>query len=377
MRSTITILLLCLPYWAGAVGLSVGTLTLRGTLQYLDDRDDGQAGTGSLTNPYDASDATKLAALWSSLGTNIVILPGTYSITSSLECTGKTIRGSGTNETLIQWTAPANGIMFSSPTLVSDMELDAGSQIDSGGGVPTAVRLTGSSTARNLLITHLEGYGASEGFGVLCFGSGNRVDNVQVIGADGHYVTGIGIGSGTGCVITNCLVDFGVAKGNPTNSLFGFGVAGYNCRVVDSTFTNCAGAAHHDTSGVSPTEGVWSDNTYSNLTLSGTMRSVWFDTTTQRYSNYLFSACNIIAQGHDGFDHYAADQCDRWVFLQGTTPTNVVNFVFTNCTFSGNAATNFANNIVNEDTGVSGLDMRGNTFDPAAVFSDPENVTLE
>ena len=102
------ILPILLPNAAFAVNLSLGTLYISNTT-YLDDRDDGQPGYGTINNPYDASDADKLTALWSSVGSRVVFKAGTYFVKESLSCSGKTIRGEGTNSTLIQWTNVSEG----------------------------------------------------------------------------------------------------------------------------------------------------------------------------------------------------------------------------------------------------------------------------
>jgi hypothetical protein len=80
---------------------------------------------------------------------------------------------------------------------------------------------------------------------------------------------------------------------------------------------------------------------------------------------------NTIATGHSQ-PHVPNEWCDTWIFLQGTTPSNVLNFTFSNNHFIGKG-TSGTYNVANNPSGCSGLMLSGNRWDYPPVFTSANN----
>ncbi|HWX15697.1 MAG TPA: hypothetical protein VNY07_03840 [Chthoniobacterales bacterium] len=256
-------------------------------------RTDGQAGSGTESDPYDGSTMDKFDAIMGDNSktppyTTIHLGPGTFrtAITKGTWAvkSGWVLEGAGMDNTTVQMGGNASGIhggvscLASDPNtttddvIVRDLTCDANwteisTTADTGAGGEKnikigAITISGSNTLIER-VRSINNYGSlanlQEEFAITLTasrngnGTGNVIQSCRAELPQGNYSSPFGLFGWPPYVIANSKVVSSIAVGVNNGLNTGFNSGGVNlayvkdCQIDGNTFVDCQGAAHHDT----------------------------------------------------------------------------------------------------------------------------------
>lgn len=282
---------------------------------YLAPRTDGRAGSGTLSDPYDASTPTKLQTTWyscvySNMGAaqkKLVFMAGAYFATNSLAVPvgASNISLSGYGATIyLTNSALSDGSMSaftSDPVGVHGItwegfDLDCGTYVTmTGNGKTSGITHWGNnSTVRDVTIRNIiaAGSAAYESFGIILDGTnnicrGNVVRNLIASGGTGDVGgTGIVI-EGAGSVLAENIVDLMAVNTNGFNA-FGYSIYGSDIVMAGNVARNCSIALSMDSTSDFESA-VWRDNLVVGNHLSGDEKALRIEASNQHYQNWTLT----------------------------------------------------------------------------------------
>jgi hypothetical protein len=273
---------------------------------YLAPRTDGQAGNGTLNDPWDASSPAKLKACWDRLiftdltwphGGTITFMPGDYYTTEQLGLAwdGKNLTLSGYGARLFLTNKAFTGIGMSAictrqfidggndNTIIQGFDIDVGTYFEFlDPGSVTGVFVEGNHCiVRDVTVRNIQSFGWHESFGII-FGSSNGI-------ISGCSVLKLKQGGGSGIVFggyhnaaTGNLIDLG-------GTGLGVTVYGHGNVVQGNIIRNCEGAFSMDGGGGIANGTIWRDNLVTGNHFAATWLSLRVENNNQGFANWTFA----------------------------------------------------------------------------------------
>jgi len=342
---------------------------------YLAPRGDGQAGTGTITDPFDASTPAKLWQAWLKTAfrsdglTNhtIVFLPGTYACTNDLrlpwDAREVIISGYGARLVEVDTALEGQRHMLTTSWEGNDAVSFEGFSLDCGSAVKygASAKVCGvwsrgkGNSVRNVTVKNLascnRGGDSLEAFGINLVSDGGIVSGCQVSGIAGElpFATGICL-NGSDSVASGNVVDLGDTSATNQTVTFGYSLYGNRLLLSGNVARNVDAGISMDGSGDGG-ESTWSDNVVTGNILGGNEMCVRIDNNTQGYRNWLWTGNNFHANG------------GRWLLLSTQNPkwaaTKIAGNRFTGNAFSGTVQ---ADNLLLSNWGEDPHTFNANSF---------------
>lgn len=320
----------------GLLALTLSAQAASDRALYIAARQDGQPGTGTITDPFDGSDARKLWSAWMRTafrrdgvsGQTIVFLPGTYAVTNELRLPydAKDVTVSGYGARMVFADKALTGqrtILCTSWDGNHDVTwegftLDCGSEVKfSGNGKVCGVYSRGrNNVVRDVTIRKLACYnkapyatGYHEAFGIVLYSDGGICSGNLVTGTAGgesQTLTGISV-SGNDCSISGNVVDFG--DESATNNVTSFGYSAYGNRLLFSgnVARRVDAGVSMDGAGDLSRTNAWEDNLFVGNQFSGNTMTVRIQNNSQSYRNWLWVGNQFNAQGRQWLSMWTSD----------------------------------------------------------------------